>query len=249
MDISALPESGIAPVCIAGMHRSGTSTVAQLLYRLGLYLGREEDLFAASSANEDGFWENSHLVGVNEAILREYGSGWDFPPTLEPGWQQSKRLAPLRDEARRFLEEFHGQEPWGWKDPRTSLTLPFWLELLPDTKVVVCLRNPLEVANSLRKRGSASILFGLNLWKIYNERLLENLEEDRYIVTHYESYFYRPQAETRRVVDLLGMPASDQLISLVRSRVIRGLRHHVLTLEDLREFDPSGQVGELYSRM
>ncbi|CAN5740926.1 hypothetical protein BH20ACT11_BH20ACT11_16750 [soil metagenome] len=25
------------PVCVAGMHRSGTSTVAQLLCRLGLY--------------------------------------------------------------------------------------------------------------------------------------------------------------------------------------------------------------------
>lgn len=249
MDLSALPENSIAPVCVAGMHRSGTSTVAQLLYRLGLYLGKEEDLFAASSANEDGFWENGRLVGINEAILRAYESGWDLPPNLEQGWQRSERLASLHEETRRFLEGFEGQEPWGWKDPRTSLTLPFWLELLPDTKVVVCLRNPLEVANSLRKRGSASILFGLNLWKIYNERLLETLEEGQYIVTHYESYFYRPQAEIRRVVDFLGMSASDQLISLVRSRVIRGLRHHVLTLDDLREFDPSGRIGELYLRM
>lgn len=249
MDLSALPENSIAPVCVAGMHRSGTSTVAQLLYRLGLYLGREEDLFPASSANEDGFWENGRLVSVNEEILKAYGSGWDFPPDLQPGWQRDEILAPQRNEARRLLQEFEGWEPWGWKDPRTSLTLPFWLDLLPDTKVVVCLRNPLEVANSLRKRGSASILFGLNLWKIYNERLLETLEAGQYIVTHYESYFYRSQAEIRRVADFLGMPASDQLISLVRSRVIRGLRHHVLTLEDLREFDPSGRIGELYLRM
>ena len=249
MNKSEIPDGGIAPVCIAGMHRSGTSTVAQLLYRLGLYLGKEEDLFAASSANEDGFWENKHLVEVNESILKAYGSGWDLTPDLEPGWQQGEELAPLRDETRRFLEGFEGREPWGWKDPRTSLTLPFWLDLLPDTKVVLCLRNPLEVANSLRKRGSASILFGLNLWKIYNERLLETLDKDHYIVTHYESYFYRPQAEIRRVVDFLGVPASDQLISLARSRVIRGLRHHVLTLEDLREFDPSGRIGELYLKM
>lgn len=249
MNENGILDKSVPPVCIAGMHRSGTSTVAQMLYRLGLYLGREEDLFAASSANEDGFWENERFVGLNEAILRSHASGWDLPPDLEPGWQRGERLASLRDEARRLIEDFEGEEPWGWKDPRTSLTLPFWLDLLPNMKAVVCLRNPLEVANSLRKRGSASILSGLNLWKVYNERLMDTLEEGRYIVTHYESYFHRPQEELRRVVDFLGVPASDQLISLVRSRVIRGLRHHALTLEDLREFDPSGQIGELYLRM
>ena len=116
-------------------------------------------------------------------------------------------------------------------------------------KVVICVRNPLEVASSLRKRGNSSIAFGLGLWKTYNQRLLDTVSEERSIVTHYESYFYRPQQEMRRVLDFLGIPASDQLISLVRSRVIQGLRTHFFTLGALLEADPSREVRDLYLKI
>lgn len=46
--------------------------------------------------------------------------------------------------------------PWGWKDPRNTYTLPFWLDLFPDAKVIHIFRHPLDIANSLitrRKRG------------------------------------------------------------------------------------------------
>lgn len=240
-----LPES-VPPVCIAGMHRSGTSTVAQLLYRLGLYLGREEDLFAPGPSNPEGFWENKHFVHVNEEILETHGGGWDLPPSLEPGWQHHEKLDSQRDRARRLVEEYQANRYWGWKDPRSSLTLPFWLELMPDARIVVCLRNPVEVALSLQKRGMASLPFGLNLWRRYNESLLESMPEGRYIVTHYEAYFHRPQNELRRLLRFLGMPASDQLVAQVRSRVIKGLRNHVYTVEEISQQDPSGRIRGLY---
>ena len=59
------------------------------------------------------------------------------------------RFLPSRDD----LAE---HEPWGWQDPRTSLILPFWLACVPDLKIVVCLRNPLEVAVSLHQQHSTS---------------------------------------------------------------------------------------------
>ena len=248
----ALPEVENAPVCIAGMHRSGTSTVTQLLHRCGLYLGDENDLFAAGPTNPDGFWENSRFVEINQQLLDVHAGGWDAPPRLPPGWYKGNGgngLRPQQEAANRLLAGFDGREHWGWKDPRNSLTLPFWLDIMPSMKTVVCMRNPLEVANSLRERGNSSIVFGLNLWKAYNQALLENAPKGRYIVTHYEAYFHRPQEETRRVLDFLGMPASNQLISLVRSRVIRGLRHHFSTVEDLLERDPSGEVGDLYLKL
>ena len=238
-----------APVCIAGMHRSGTSTVAQLLYRCGLYLGDEKNLLAFGHANPDGHWENKHFIRINEDILRAYDAGWDLPPHLGPDWQRAEELRPQREEAKRLLDKFQGHEPWGWKDPRSSLTLPFWLDLLPDARTVVCLRNPVEVALSLQKRRKSSVAFGLNLWRIYNERLLESLSEGQYVVTHYEAYFHRPQKELRRVLEFLEIPISDQLIALVRSRVIRGLRNHFFTMEDILDLDSSGQVRDLYLRM
>lgn len=249
VDEHLFAEKREAPACISGMHRSGTSTVAQLLYRCGLYLGDENDLFAAGPSNLDGFWENRHFVAINERILKARAGGWDVPPSLPPDWQRDGALRPCREDALRLVEDFRGREPWGWKDPRSSLTLPFWLDLVPEMKAIVCVRNPLEVANSLRKRGNSSIAFGLGLWKSYNRRLMETVPAGRYIVTHYESYFYRPRQEMRRVLDFLGIPASDQLLSLVRSRVIRGLRTHFFTLDDLLEADPSQEARDLYLKM
>jgi hypothetical protein len=50
------------PICIAGMHRSGTSMIARLLNLCGLYLGPEAELDAIGFDNKAGFWENPHFV-------------------------------------------------------------------------------------------------------------------------------------------------------------------------------------------
>jgi len=238
-----------APVCITGMHRSGTSTVAQLLHRCGLYLGPQDQLFASGPDNPDGYWEHKNFRAINERILGTFGGGWDLPPSLAAGWYEDERLRPLRSEAERLLREFDGHERWGWKDPRNSLTLPFWMDLFPEVRVVVCLRNPLEVAQSLRKRAMSSYAFSLNLWTIHNQRLLDALPEDRYIVTHYETYFYRPTVELRRVLDFLRLPASDQLVARARTSTLKSLRHHSVTTQQLLEANVSPQLSDLYLRL
>ena len=81
--------------------------------------------------------------------------------------------------SRQFAEVFSDRlareqiHVWGWKDPRNSLTLPFWQELLPNLKTLIIVRNPLEVAYSMRERNGTSYAFGLRLWEIYNRRLIE----------------------------------------------------------------------------
>lgn len=249
MTESSLLVENSAPICIAGMHRSGTSTVAQLFHRCGLYLGQKDALYGSQPANPDGFWENREYVAINSQILKMLGAGWDFPHPLAEGWHETEQLHPVRAQAERLLKEFEGHEPWGWKDPRNSLTLPFWTSLLPELKVVVCLRNPLEVALSLQKRNGSSYAFGLNLWTIYNQRLLEVLPPNQYIVTHYESYFYRPQIELRRLLDFLRLPASDQLVAYARSSTLKDLRHHSVTIHQLLDADVPEQLLELYLRM
>jgi hypothetical protein len=41
---------------------------------------------------------------------------------------------------------------WGWKDPRNSITLPVWLKLFPDARVIHIVRNGVDVAESLYRR-------------------------------------------------------------------------------------------------
>ena len=54
----------------------------------------------------------------------------------------------LRRRARGSLED----RRWGWKDPRTSLTLPYWLRLFPTARVIHVHRDPAQAARSLHAR-------------------------------------------------------------------------------------------------
>ena len=71
---------------------------------------------------------------------------------------------------------------WGWKDPRTCLTLDHWLDILlknnnkEDIKIIFTIREPLAVANSLKKRDNLDIYSGLKLWEVYNRRALTFVE-------------------------------------------------------------------------
>ena len=70
------------PFCVIGMHRSGTSLVANLLGAGGVYLGEPKELMPASVDNRRGYWENLRFVEMNDRILRDVGASWDLPPRL-----------------------------------------------------------------------------------------------------------------------------------------------------------------------
>src|SRR5947209_8906969 len=106
------------PVCIAGMHRSGTSMVARLLHQCGLCFGPESEWLRPATDNAEGFWENVHFVNLNDDILAHLRGGWERPPQPAEGWEALPDVAPLAEKARELAEPFEGREPWGWKDPR-----------------------------------------------------------------------------------------------------------------------------------
>ena len=120
--------SGPGPraLCVMGMHRSGTSMITRLLQLAGLYLGDEADLMPATTDNQDGFWENLKFVRVNDQLLNELGGGWDYPVSFPQQWATDARLLPVKNAAESVVAEFVGRDHWGWKDPRSSLVLPFW---------------------------------------------------------------------------------------------------------------------------
>src|SRR4029078_3592504 len=109
-------------ICIAGAHRSGTSMLTRLLHAGGLYLGTKNELMPAQADNPDGFWEHLGFVALNDELLNELGGAWDLPPKQNEKLSYA-RLDPLRMKARLLIERFNSAGPWGWKDPRNSLTL------------------------------------------------------------------------------------------------------------------------------
>ncbi|MCA1667502.1 MAG: sulfotransferase, partial [Thermomicrobia bacterium] len=235
------------PVCIAGMARSGTSMCTRMLNLCGLYLGEASDLLPPMPDNPDGFWENSRIVEINEELLSMLGGAWDCPPIFP--LELDERFARVRAKADITLQMFADREPWGWKDPRNSLTLPFWRHYFPAMPVVICLRNPLEVAQSLYHRSWYSHELSMTLWYVYNQRLLRAIPREQRIITHYDTYFADAEAEMRRVLGFLALPVADKRIAESCSAVSRGLRHHRFTTQQMLDVGVTPAIFDLYTAM
>ncbi len=194
-------------ICILGMHRSGTSLIAGLLNLLGVYLGPEEHIMRPAEDNPKGFWEHDLLTALNDEILARLGGSWHEPPIFPSGWESSPQLADLRQRARAILQEDFGTaELWGWKDPRTCLTLPFWQKLLPSLQYVICLRNPVDVARSLERRDDFSFEKGIGLWLNYVKSMLEHTSRQPRFFIFYEDVMDNWQRQVKRLVQFLGKP-------------------------------------------
>ncbi len=217
--------------------------LTRLLHAAGLQLGPECDLMPAQSDNPDGFWENLRFVRINDQILTHLGGAWDLPPSSGEAFQQTS-LDPIREEARSLLADFADQPLWGWKDPRNSLTLPFWKALIPNLRIVIIARNPLEVSHSMHRRNGTSHAFGLKLWESYNRRLLSTTTADERFVTHYDRFFGEPESELTRLGLALGLPedALGRAVDLVAS----DRRHTHFTITEMQAAGVSSEVVDLY---
>jgi hypothetical protein len=212
------------------MTRSGTSLTMRILNLLGVYLGPEDELLPARDpSNPKGFWEHDKLKRLNNAILREMGGRVHDPPDLPTGWEDSPALAPFRERASELVAERFADSPlWGWKDPRNCLTLPFWQKLLPPMHYVVCIRNPLEVAASLEKRGGMPVEKSMWLWLRYVSCSIAHTAGRRRMFVFFEDYFedWRPQVDRlARFIDV-SSALDSQIRELSEESIEKDLRHH-----------------------
>jgi glycosyltransferase involved in cell wall biosynthesis len=204
---SGSPRRGRAPICVLGMSRTGSSLTTRILNLSGVELGPQEEMREPMPANPEGFWENAPITRINERILKSFGGSWHDPPPLPPGWELAEKLEPEREQARALLAQtFAGHELWGWKDPRNSITLPFWQRLVPALRYVICLRNPVDVAASLERRDEIEAGAAFEQWLAYVASALVNTAGWPRVLVSYEEYFGDWRAPLAR---LAGFVADD----------------------------------------
>lgn len=217
-------------VCVMGMHRSGTSIAMRLVNLLGIDVGPEPHLVPAGAANPKGFWEHQGIVELNEKMLRRLGGNSLRPPRLDDGWETASRFDDLRARGRQLIAEDFGQlRKWGWKDPRSSLTLPFWHTVVEPTHYVLCVRDPRNVARSLQQRDRLSRARALQLWLSYTRSSLRTTRGRKRICIVYERIMDDCLRELSRLASFLGeaSAAADEVVrQAARSAVDRGLQHH-----------------------
>ena len=136
----------------------------------------------------------------------------------------------LKQRARRLIQDsFANVESWGWKDPRSCLTLPFWQQLLPDMRYIVCLRNPVDVARSLEQRDSLSAEKSSHLWLTYVNSALEHSDGRPRLVIFYEDLMDDCLRELQRLAEFLGKPERAEQVDVqeaVQEFIEKGLQHY-----------------------
>ena len=233
-------------ILVAGMHRSGTSAVTRILSILGCDLPKT--LLASHPSNERGFWESPEIVQINRQILVSAGSNleeWraDEWREFDSRWYSSPVANQFRERVQAVLDrEFGDSRLFVIKDPRLCRLLPFWLDALErfgaQPLVVSPIRNPLDVAESLRKRDGIDRAIGNLMWL---QHVLSSEAASRGVgraYLRYEQLVSRPHAVADRLCDVLGVVLPRRMSDVdaeIDEFLSPELRHH--RSEDVDVFD------------
>lgn len=218
--------SSTAPVIVAGMHRSGTSLVASFLAALGVDMG--DELLARDRHNPNGYFEDIHFLDCQRQMLRDATRG-DDGGHRDWGWTESESLdatafETYRDRARALVmaRDTRGGA-WGWKDPRSSLLLDFWQDILgPERgRFVLIYRHPWDVADSMQRLGADVFLrqpeYAYRIWAFYNRHLLQfyRRHRERAILVSAETLIEQPQRFAELLHARLGLELRDARLDQV----------------------------------
>ncbi len=205
-------------VVITGMHRSGTSLLASFLARAGVDLG--DDFFPADPRNPRGYFEDRELLELETAMLHSCVTPGEAG-LRDWGWTESERLDRSRLPAFRpraeALVAAHARAAeaagglWGFKDPRSSLLLDFWDELLAEPRYVFVYRSPWQVMRSVARLPVPAFLgrpdAGLRAWAFYNRHLLafRRAHRDRSLLLPIDALLADPDAVLEALRSKLGI--------------------------------------------
>lgn len=216
---------------VLGMHRAGTSSIAGTLVKLGATAPKT--LLPPSPGNPKGYWESKEIAALNDELLASGGSRWaDWRP-VTPGWYSTLAAETFKQRAKRILAaEFGDSTLFVLKDPRICRLAPFWLQVLAEMgiapRVVLPMRHPLEVAQSLRRREGSSLTDGILLWVrhvIDAEAASRNLPR---AIVEWDSFLKDWPSEIERMAVLLGVEwrdLTDDLRGEIDSFLTAELKH------------------------
>ena len=153
---------------VLGMHRSGTSALANLLALAGASLPRE--VMPADTHNARGYFEPWRIAVFNDRRLAAAGTAWDDPfaalappPSDEAAWREEARSL--------FRSQFGRRRRPLLKDPRVSVLGELWRPVLEAEglalRVFIPVRSPLAVAGSLMARDGFSTRKSVMVWCAY----------------------------------------------------------------------------------
>lgn len=236
------------------MHRSGTSALTRGLAALGVSLG-DNPMKGVAGNNDKGFFEDLDIYHLNERLLGKANSAWHKLAPLNETSMIGADWSLERREAAALLARKLKNGPFGFKDPRTALLLPFWRcvfeDLNLDARYVIAVRNPLEVAASLEAREGIALTKGIALWATHLVSAVRHSEDAPRLFVAYERLLEDPLAELTRIAVALGLRTPEthsEAVTAYREEFLESdLRHNRIgPLELKRSGLAPAYVVELY---
>ena len=217
---------------VLGMHRSGTSALTRVLGLSGAALPRHK--MVPQKDNTLGFWEPQPIVDAHDSFLKQAGTGWEAIADYPAAIFTSDEAAACRRNLAILVASEYGDAPlFILKDPRISRLMPLWRPMLSELgiapRIVIMVRDPLEISSSLKTRSGWSEHRALLVWLRY---MLAAERDTRDLVRCFVGYnqLVRDWRGTvDRLSDQLGIefpersPAREECID---SYVRPDLRHH-----------------------
>jgi hypothetical protein len=186
-------------------------------------------------ANAKGHWERWEIVEFHDRILELFNRGYfgpfhDFP--LPVAWWADPRVHQIKGKIVAFLKQRMGENDFGFKDPRTVRLMPLWHQIFNDLKlvpkIVLCLRNPAQVARSLKARDGIDIDIGEYRSLVHTADFFRYSGGFDVCTVEYEEWFRDPFANFERLRAFLDLQwqQSETDLGLVLSGIIDpALRH------------------------
>ena len=214
------------------MHRSGTSVLAGVLGLLGASLPK--NLMPPDASNPKGYFESSAIVDLHDEMLAALGSSWLDFRRLDPSIFDSMPGAAFKERLLTALRNEYGDAPtFVVKDPRICRFFPLWRSIIEsfgaELRVVIMIRNPLEVVRSLAQRDELPPRYSSHLWlRHVLDAEFETRHCKRVFVT-YSSFMRDWMNVIKEIEDKLDIVLSEptpELQAEARAFVDDELRHH-----------------------
>ena len=227
-------------VVVLGMHRSGTSAVTRLLNLLGADVPSKL-MPPVPDNNPLGFWESQEIAEIHDELLASAGSSWDDVAAFPRTWFDSDVAKSFQDRVVQILRaHFAASRLFVIKDPRICRLVPFWRTVLNEfgakPHYVISVRNPLEVAASLKSRDGFLPAKSLLLWL---RHLLEAERETRGRERSFVCYeqllrnWMETAAGISRNLEISWPRTSHEAVVEIEMCLSESARHHSFSAEEL----------------
>ncbi len=202
------------------MHHSGTSILAEILHRFGVYM----------HANMHHH-ESKFFVDLNDRVIMGGGANWARNPIMPVAEVLAKRGIVAKRIAKhgwlKYREAGYGGEArWGFKDPRTCVTLPLFVELYPHARYLHIMRNEEDVATSLAASDKRALGMEPDRehWKALQRQHVARVREYGARQRHYHEFTYedfclRPVEMVQHAYRFLDLPFTPELDAFLKSKI------------------------------